>query len=71
MLDTPTTDPLLADIEIVLDLYNISATAFSYYAAGDPALVKRLRDGMVMREPRRTRVKRALERIQQHGGLPE
>lgn len=62
-------DPLLPDIENALALHQISQTRFGYIAVGDPALVKRLREGMVMREDRRGKVEAALRKLEAEGGL--
>lgn len=69
--DTINTDPLLPDIEFVIELYGLSVTAFSYYACGDPALVAKMRKGMHLRAKRRERVERALSKIQHYGGIPQ
>lgn len=63
-------DPLLKDLELTLDLYGISATRFGYFAVGDPALVGRVRKGMLLRDRRRQKVAKALDRIRQNGGMP-
>jgi hypothetical protein len=65
MPDTPTTDPLLPAIEEVLILNGISATAFGYRIAGDPALVGKLRGGMVLKRKRRAKVEAGLKELEQ------
>lgn len=70
MTDTPAFDPLLPQIETALELYAVSATAFGYYACGDPALIGKMRKGMVLRTKRGERVARALERVQKNEGIP-
>ncbi len=63
-------DPLLPRIEYVLDLYGVSATAFSYAASGDPALVRKIRDGRFLKKPAlRERVETVLSLIEQKGKL--
>ena len=62
-------DPLLPEIETAMRLHEVSATQFGYCAVGDPALVARLRDGMVMRPKRRAKVMAALVRLNEEGRL--
>ena len=69
MSDKIDNDPLLADIEAALELYEISPTRFGYAVAGDPALIKRMRDGMVLKTRRRARVEAGLKKIHEQGGL--
>lgn len=70
MTDTPRFDPLLATIETTMELYGISMSAFGYYACGDPALVGKLKKGMLLRDKRSKKVAAALERVQKAEGIP-
>jgi len=71
MIEKPATDPILPDVESALDLYDVSATAFGYFAAGDPTLLAKMRKGMHLRDRRRGKVKRALKRIYRNRGIPK
>lgn len=62
-------DPILAAVETALALHGISQSRFGYIAVGDPALVKRLRDGVVLRDPRRAKVQAALDKLEKEGAL--
>lgn len=70
MTDTPDFDPLLPQIETALELYGVSQTAFGYYACGDPALIGKMKKGMLLRTRRSGRVARALERVLKNEGIP-
>jgi hypothetical protein len=67
---TENLDPLLTRIEFALDLYGVSATAFSYAAGGDPALVAKMRKGRVIHKPAlRAKIESVLSQIEKDGEL--
>ena len=63
-------DPLLAEIETVLELYDISVTRFGYAVAGDPTIVTKMRKGRhIKKAALRDAISAALQRITENGGL--
>jgi hypothetical protein len=63
-------DPLLARIELAIDLYAISQTAFGYHACNDPALVAKMRAGRIIKKPAlRQKIEALLSRIEEKGEL--
>lgn len=64
-----TPDPILKDIEVALDLHNLSATRFSYVVMGDPSFVMRLRKGRRVQARTRERVAAALAKLKKEGEL--
>jgi len=70
MTDTPTFDPILPQIEIALEIYGVSQSRFGYYACGDPALLLKLRRGMILRDKRGKKVALALAKVQKAEGIP-
>ena len=64
------TDPLLAEIETLLDIYNVSVSKFGYHVAGDPALVSKLRKGRRVRKTKlRDKITQALDNLAVKGTL--
>lgn len=64
MVDTnPPPPTLLERIEAALTRWKISQTKFGYDAAGDPALVMKMRQGMVVRQKRQGKIERYLDRL--------
>lgn len=64
-----TVDPLLPKIVEALDVYDISATRFGYVVAGDPALVKKMREGRRPRRKMRGKIEKALSKLERKGTL--
>lgn len=63
------TSNLLSRVESVLLIHEVSATRFGYVAVGDPALVGRLRRGMIPRPRRRAKIEAALTKIEREGKI--
>lgn len=71
------TDPLLDRIEMVLDLYGVSQTAFGYEACRDPTIVAKMRGGgpknlaprFIKKPALREKIEAVLSRIERDGGL--
>lgn len=58
-------DPLLADVEVAIDLYGVSATRFGRNVAGDPSLLSKLREGRHIHKPDlRQRITDAIKRLE-------
>ncbi len=64
------TDPLLHDIEIALDLFEVGISDFGAAAADDPARVGRMRKGRRIKKPAlREKIQQTLARLYAKGTL--